>query len=124
MKNIIKTIVLSAVLFAAQNYYLPAAIYAGSFGNAGDTVSSAKFTVAGEPGYTYTITLADPCAITDANGRSITMNGLTSEPSGIGYIATNGSQVLHVEAILDRIAGQMGTNYRKCKDVSVTVSYN
>lgn len=124
MKNIIKTIVLSAVLFAAQNYFLPASILAGSFGNTTDTVSSAKFTVAGEPGYTYTITLADPCAITDANGRSMTMNGITSEPSGIGYIATNGSQVLHVEAILNDITDRQGRAYRKCKDVSVTVSYN
>src|SRR5690606_23742474 len=67
-------------------------------GTAG-TVSAASFTVNGQSGYTYTISLPAAVTITDAASNNMTVNNFTSTPTPTGTL-TGGTENLLVGATL------------------------
>jgi len=88
------------------------------------TVTAANFTVSGQSGYTYAITLPSTATITDpVSSSTMTVNGFTSSPATTG-ILTGGSQVLTVGATLNVAAGQTPGTYTNAAGVPVTVNYN
>lgn len=86
------------------------------------TVTAAAFTVTGEDGYTYSITLPSSVTITD-NTNSMTVNAFTSSPSATGTL-TGGSQTLYVGATLNVAAAQPAGEYVSSTPFNVTVNYN
>src|ERR1043165_315006 len=60
------------------------------------TVAAASFTVSGQAGYTYAITLPSRCNITDGSSNNMTVNGFTSTPATTGTLSSGGTDVLNV----------------------------
>ncbi|HEX8376614.1 MAG TPA: DUF4402 domain-containing protein [Pedobacter sp.] len=92
------------------------------------TVTAASFTVTGQAGYTFAITLpnnATPTTLTrvNGNGESMTVNAFTSFPSGVGTL-TGGTQVVNVGATLNVGNTQAAGQYLSGTPFSVTVVYN
>lgn len=88
-------------------------------GNAGSTAAGA-FSVTGESGATYSVTL--PASRTISSGaNNMTVDTFTSNPSGTGTL-TGGSQSLAVGATLNVGASQVSGTYTGTFDV--TVAYN
>lgn len=87
------------------------------------TVAAAAFTVAGETGYTYAITLPNSVTISDNSSNTMTVNTFTSSPSGTGTL-TGGSQTLNVGATLNVTAAQAAGVYTSASPFTVTVNYN
>ena len=86
------------------------------------TVQSAKFTVSGADGNTFSIIL--PSAITLSNGtNSMTVDNFTSTPSGSGTL-TSGSISIYVGAKLNVNAYQEAGEYISTQDFDVIVNYN
>jgi hypothetical protein len=85
--------------------------------------SAASFTVTGEAGASYAITLPTS-AITLGNGAggTMTVDGFTSNPDGTGTLAADGHQVLDVGATLHVGASQAAGTYSGT--FSVAVAYN
>lgn len=90
------------------------------------TVSAAQFTVTGEPGYSYAITLP----ITDfilyesgAGPATIIVNAFTSTPSATG-ILTGGTETVLVGATLNVGSSQAAGSYTNAAGFEVTVNYN
>jgi len=88
------------------------------------TVTAADFTVSGQGGYTYTVTLPASASISDGSGHSMTINSFTSSPSVTGTLSTGGTQPLTVGATLTLSAGQTPGSYTNATAVAVTVNYN
>ena len=92
------------------------------------TVTAASFTVTGQAGYTFAITLpnnATPTTITrkNGNGETMTVNAFTSFPSGTGTL-TGGTQIVNVGATLNVGNTQAAGEYISGTPFSVTVVYN
>ncbi len=87
------------------------------------TVSAASFTVNGEAGYTYAITLPVSVTISDNASHSMTVNTFTSTPTPTGLL-TGGTQTLDVGATLNVAAGQAAGTYTSGTPFTVTVNYN
>jgi len=87
------------------------------------TVAAANFTVSGQAGYTYAITLPASCVITDGT-HNMTVNAFTSTPSSTGTLNTSGVQTLTVGATLNVSAGQAANAYTNASGVPVIVNYN
>jgi hypothetical protein len=87
------------------------------------TVSAASFTVNGQSGYTYAITLPSAVTLTDAASNQMTVNGFTSTPTATGTLA-GGTQTLNVGATLNVTAGQTPGVYTSATPFTVTVNYN
>jgi hypothetical protein len=87
------------------------------------TVSAASFTVNGQAGYTYAITLPTSVSLTDGASHSMTVNGFVSNPNGTGTL-TGGTQTLSVGATLNVTHGQVPGTYSSATPFSVTVNYN
>lgn len=88
------------------------------------TVSSAQFTVSGEPGYSYAITLPASVVLTDAvSSATMTVNAFTSTPSATGTL-TAGTETLLVGATLNVGASQAAGLYTNAAGFEVTVNYN
>ncbi len=86
------------------------------------TVTAASFTVEGEAGYTYAITLPVSATITDAiSSTTMELSDFQSSPSGTGTL-TAGTETLKVGATLTVGAGQTSGAYTGSFDV--TVNYN
>lgn len=86
------------------------------------TVTSGAFTVNGETGYTYAITLPTTVNITDAVSSEImALSSFTSLPEATGVL-TGGTEALKVGATLTVGAGQVSGAYAGSFDV--TVNYN
>lgn len=86
------------------------------------TVTAAAFTVTGEDGYTYSISL--PTSVTITSGaNSMTAGTFTSSPSGTGTL-TSGEQTLYVGATLSVAAAQASGTYVSATPFNVTVNYN
>jgi hypothetical protein len=88
------------------------------------TVSAADFTVSGQGGYTYAITLPTSATLSDGAGHSMTINTFTSTPSATGTLSGGGSQDLTVGATLIVTAAQVSAAYTNATAVPVTVNYN
>jgi len=86
------------------------------------TVSAASFTVNGQSGYTYAITLPASVALT-SGVNSMTVNAFTSTPTAIGTLAS-GTQTLTVGATLNVTGGQAAGVYLSSTPFTVTVNYN
>jgi len=86
------------------------------------TVTAAAFTVTGEDGYTYSISLPSSVAIT-SGANSMTVGSFTSSPSGTGTL-TSGTQTLYVGATLSVAAAQAAGTYVSSTPFNVTVNYN
>ena len=86
------------------------------------TFTAAKFTVSGQSGYTYAITL--PASVTLTSGvNTMTVDNIVSTPNATGTL-TGGTEVLYVGATLNVSAGQAAGSYTNAADLSVTVNYN
>ena len=86
------------------------------------TVTAAKFTVAGEAGTTYSITLPAAFTITGA-GTPMTIDNFVSTPSATGSLAS-GTEDIFVGGTLNVAAGQVSGLYTNTTDLVVTVNYN
>lgn len=90
------------------------------------TVTAAQFTVNGEPGYTYAITLPTTNFTLSESGvgpASMVVNAFTSTPSATG-ILTAGTQTVFVGATLNVGASQTAGSYTNTTGFQVTVNYN
>ena len=87
------------------------------------TVSAASFTVNGQAGYTYAISLPTAVTLTDAASNQMTVNGFTSTPTATGTL-TAGTDILNVGGTLNVTAGQTPGVYTSATPFTVTVNYN
>jgi hypothetical protein len=87
----------------------------------GGTVTAATFTVAGQAGQTYAVTLP-PAATTldDGATHTMTVDTWTSDYAAGGAIPAT----LHVGATLNVALGQVGGVYTSATPFTVTVNYN
>jgi hypothetical protein len=91
---------------------------------AGVTPTAATFSVAGETGYTFSITLpTTDYIINDGNSHEMTVNLFTSDPASTGTIAGGGT-TLKVGATLTIATGQISGIYTNLTGFNVTVNYN
>lgn len=86
------------------------------------TVTAAKFTVSGESGTTYSITLPASISLTNG-GNSMTVDNFTSTPTPTGSLAT-GTEDIFVGGTLNVAAAQASGLYSNVSDLVVTVNYN
>lgn len=90
---------------------------------AGVTATAASFTVSGEIGYTFSITLPTSDYIISYLTNNMTVNTFVSDPSSTGTIAGGGT-TLSVGAKLTVTAGQVSGTYTNGTGFAVTVNYN
>ncbi|MDB5026102.1 MAG: hypothetical protein JWP78_3857 [Mucilaginibacter sp.] len=89
------------------------------------TVSAASFTVTGQSGYAYTVTLpADGYAIKTGGGTAPETMTLTSFTSNSTGTLTGGTQTLSVGATLNVVANQTAGVYTNATGFDVSVNYN
>ena len=88
------------------------------------TVSAADFTVSGQAGYTYAITLPTSATLNDGSGHTMTVNTFVSAPVSTGTLSGGGTEDLAVGATLNVTAGQVPGMYTNASAVPVTVNYN
>lgn len=88
-------------------------------------VSAAQFTVTGEPGYTYAITLpADFTLYESGVGPAFMVaNAFTSTPSATGTLS-GGTETVLVGATLNVSGSQTAGSYSNSASFEVTVNYN
>lgn len=88
------------------------------------TVTAAQFTVSGQAGYTYAITLPTALTITKATTlETMSVDTFTSTPTPTGTL-TGGSEVVLVGATLNVGASQVAGLYENTTGFAVTVNYN
>jgi hypothetical protein len=89
------------------------------------TVTAAQFTVSGEAGYTFIITLpTTDFTITKATTlETMTLNSFNSTPDATGTL-TAGSEIILVGATLNIGANQVAGLYENAAGFDVTVNYN
>ena len=85
------------------------------------TITSASFTVNGESGYTYAITLPTTVQVSK-DADNMQLSDFTSLPSGTGTL-TGGTETVKVGATLTVAAGQASGTY-SAGSFDVTVNYN
>lgn len=90
---------------------------------AGITATAATFTVSGETGYTFSITLPSSDYIISYLTNNMTVNTFVSDPTPTGTIAGGGT-TLSVGAKLTVAAGQVSGTYTNGTGFTVTVNYN
>jgi hypothetical protein len=84
--------------------------------------TAAKFTVSGQAGTTYAITL--PASVVLTNGtNNMTVDNFTSTPTATGSLAS-GSEDIFVGGTLHVAAAQVSGLYTNAADLVVTVNYN
>ncbi|MFV8372105.1 DUF4402 domain-containing protein [Flavobacterium sp. LB2P74] len=88
-------------------------------------VCAAQFTVTGEPGYTYAITLPTDFTLYESGVSlaSMVVNAFTSTPSATGTLA-GGTQNVLVGAKLNVGASQAAGSYTNVLGFTVVVNYN
>jgi len=87
------------------------------------TIAAAEFTITGQGGYTYSISLPSTPTTVTSGGNNMTVNAFTSNPGGTGTL-TNGTQTLKVGATLNVGASQAAGTYTSTTPFTVTVNYN
>lgn len=89
------------------------------------TTTAASFTVEGESGYTYSVTLpSSAVTLDDGSSHTMTVTAFTSNPSGTSGVLTSGSQTVNVGATLNVGASQAAGTYVSATPFNVTVNYN
>ena len=86
------------------------------------TISAASFTVTGESGYNYSITLPVGSVTLTSGANTMTLNNFTSDPSSTGTL-TSGTSTLNVGGTLNVAAAQHSGSYTST-GFTVTVNYN
>jgi len=89
----------------------------------GGTVSAASFTVNGQAGYTYSITLPHSVTLTDAASNPMLVDNFSSTPTPVGSL-TGGTQTLLVGATLNVALNQAPGVYTSVTPFTVIVNYN
>lgn len=84
--------------------------------------NAALFSVTGDPGATYAVSLPSASALTRVGGATMTVNTFTSSPATTGVLGAGGSQTLAVGATLSVGSSQPVGAYTGTFDV--TVNYN
>ena len=87
------------------------------------TVTAASFTVTGETGYTYSITLPTGATTITSGSNNMSIDTWTSNPTSPGTL-TSGTSTLNVGATLTVDAGQAAGTYTSGTPFTVTVNYN
>ena len=88
------------------------------------TVSAAAFTVTGQAGFTYAITLPASASLTGP-GAPMTADTFVSSPTvAAGGLLTGGTQTLYVGATLNVGGAQVAGLYTTAVAFTVTVNYN
>jgi hypothetical protein len=88
------------------------------------TVSAAAFTVTGQTGFTYAITLPASASLTGP-GAPMTADTFVSNPTvAAGGLLTGGTQTLYVGATLNVAGSQVAGLYTTAAAFTVTVNYN
>lgn len=89
------------------------------------TVSAARFTVTGDAGYTYAITLpaTDFVLTNTVSSATMTINVFTSTPSATGTLS-GGTETVLVGATLNVSGSQTAGSYTNAAGFEVTVQYN
>lgn len=97
---------------------------AGTTCVSGGTVSAADFTVTGQGGYTYAVTLPSSATLSDGatTPNTMTVGSFTSNPASTGTLSASGSQALKVGATLNVGVSQVAGTYTG--NFSVSVDYN
>lgn len=90
-----------------------------TLGNTGGA-SNAEFTVNGDAGANYSITLPSTDVTLTSGMNSMAVNVFTSSPSGTGTLSGGGEQTLKVGATLNVGASQPSGTYTGSFDVTVT----
>lgn len=91
------------------------------------TVSAAQFTVTGEPGFTYEITLPTDLILYESGVGPAYMivNGFTRTPSATGTLnLTTGTETVLVGATLNVSGAQTAGSYTNDVGFQITVNYN
>lgn len=86
------------------------------------TVSAAKFTVSGQTGTTYSISLPASIVLSDGS-HNMTVDNFTSTPTTTGSLAS-GTEDIFVGGTLHVAAAQASGLYTNTADLVVTVNYN
>ncbi len=87
------------------------------------TVAAASFTVNGQTGYTYAITLPASVTLSDASSNVMQVTNFTSTPTATGTL-TGGTETLNVGATLNVDPAQAPGVYVSATPFTVTVNYN
>jgi hypothetical protein len=90
------------------------------------TIGAASFTVSGQPGYVYSITLPASITIADNAAHTMTINNLVSQPSVVagGTLSGGGTQTLYVGGTLAVSGSQAPGSYSTTTPFDVSVVYN
>lgn len=89
------------------------------------TVTAASFTVSGQGGYTYAISLPQGASILeDATSNTMNVDTWTSVPAATGTLSSGGTETLSIGATLHVTGGQAAGVYTTASDFAVTVNYN
>lgn len=88
------------------------------------TVTAASFDIAGEPNYTYAITLPSSALTISSSSNSMTVTTFVSNPAVTGQLTAGGTQTLKVGATLNVAAAQPSGVYVNPAGFNVTVNYN
>lgn len=88
------------------------------------TVSAAKFTVTGEDGFGYTLSVPASITLTNGASGSMTVDNFTTSVALTAGVLTGGSQEVLVGATLNLAANQAAGNYTNSTDLKMTVNYN
>jgi hypothetical protein len=87
-------------------------------------VSPASFTVLGQPGYSFSISLPAGCILSDGSSHTMMVDNFRSDPPISGMLDATGTQILRVSATLNVAAGQQPGLYQNTSGVPVTVNYD
>lgn len=87
------------------------------------TVTTANFTVEGEDGYTFAITLPSAALTISSGANTMTVTGFNSSPSAVGTL-NGGTEDITVGATLNVSAAQPSGTYISGTPFNVTVNYN
>lgn len=88
------------------------------------TVTSAKFTVTGVPGYQYSITIPTTVTLTHTdNTNSMVVSAIGNSVGSTGTL-TAGTQDIYVGGTLNLVGAQVAGVYTNTTSLTVTVNYN
>ncbi len=88
------------------------------------TIAAAEFTVTGQAGYTYSVTLPSTATTVTSGSNNMTVTAFTSNLAGGNGTLTNGTETLKVGATLNVGASQAAGTYISATPFTVTVNYN
>ncbi len=90
------------------------------------TVTAASFTVSGQSGYTYAITLPQTASVLEyaSSSNQMTVDTWTSVPAATGTLSSGGTQTLTIGGTLHVAGAQAAGVYTTASDFAITGNYN